>query len=63
MLKKFYEILSKARDEKGQTLIEYVLVLVLIVLVLIFAFRTAGVKEAVGTRSGEIANTIANTQG
>ncbi len=50
--------LAWARTEKGQTVIEYVLVLVLISLVIIFAFFTTGVREAISEAASNIAACI-----
>lgn len=47
-----------ARDEKGQTVIEYVLVIVLISLVLLLAFRSDRLQTAIGNASTNIADQV-----
>ncbi|NIT03838.1 hypothetical protein GTO10_02800 [Candidatus Saccharibacteria bacterium] len=54
--------LAWARTEKGQTVIEYVLVIVLISLVIIFAFFTTGVKDAISQAASDIAACIDSAQ-
>lgn len=53
--------LKAEMGEKGQTIIEYVLVLVLIVLILVAAFRAAEIENAVGEQAERIENTMVNT--
>lgn len=47
-----------ATDEKGQTVIEYILVIVLVALVLVAAFVGGGVEEGVSTAADNIKNAI-----
>ncbi len=47
-----------AKSEKGQTLIEYVLVLVLVVLVLIAAYQSSNIAGAITNALSEIVATI-----
>ena len=55
-MKTVVEMLKKlgSRNEKGQTVIEYILVIVLIALVLVIAFNTGGVKKGIEDASKEI---------
>lgn len=54
--------LAWVRTEKGQTVIEYVLVIVLISLVIIFAFFTTGVQNAISKAASDIAACIDSAQ-
>jgi len=47
-----------AQSEKGQTVIEYILVIVLVALVLVAAFVGGGVQEGVQTAADNIRNEI-----
>lgn len=51
-------ILKKRLDNKGQTIIEYVLVVVLIVMVIVLAFESADVGQAISTAASSIENKI-----
>lgn len=55
---KMMEALRPARGEKGQTVIEYVLVIVLISLVLLLAFRSDRLQTAIGNASTNIADQV-----
>jgi Flp pilus assembly pilin Flp len=62
-LKDMYErlykkIFSVLHSEKGQGIIEYVLVIILISLVLIIALMNAGLNQAVSNAGANIANRI-----
>lgn len=45
-------------NDRGQTVLEYVLVTVLIVMAIIVAFRSADVKEAVSVAAGGVQNSV-----
>jgi Flp pilus assembly pilin Flp len=61
-IRKFLENFGKIKtDEKGQTVIEYILVIVLIALLLLFAFRESGVRSGVQTAAQNIAAQLTNT--
>ncbi len=49
------------QSEKGQTVIEYILVIVLIALILVIAFTQGGVEQGVRDASTNIAEKITNT--
>lgn len=51
-------ILKRYFDDKGQTIIEYVLVAVLIVMVIVLAFRSADVGQAINAAASSIENRI-----
>ena len=59
MIKAFKRI-RRILDNKGQTVVEYVLVVVIIVLALIAAFQSAHIDTAVGTQAANIQNTMVN---
>ena len=48
------------RSEKGQTVIEYILVLVLIALVLVIAFNSGAVASGISAASNEIGTALQN---
>lgn len=59
MLVKLYTKLSSfISGEKGQTVIEYILVIVLIAIVLVLAFQTSMLQGAIGTAADTIAGYI-----
>lgn len=55
-LKKFFTGLAK--DEEGQTLIEYVLVLVIAVLAIVAIYSWSGVTDAITDALGRIATCL-----
>jgi len=62
-LKDIYERLYKKifyslHSEKGQTIIEYVLVILLVSIALIIALSSAGMNQAVSNASSKVASTI-----
>ena len=61
-MKTVVEMLKKlgSRNEKGQTVIEYILVIVLIALVLVIAFNTGGVKKGIEDASKEIGDALSS---
>lgn len=46
------------RTQKGQTLVEYVLVVLFIALMIALAFRDAGIRDAVSTSAGKVQNSV-----
>jgi Flp pilus assembly pilin Flp len=51
-------ILKRYLDDRGQTIIEYVLVAVLIVMVIVLAFQSADVGQAINTAASSIESRI-----
>jgi len=62
-LKDMYErlykkIFSVLHNEKGQGLVEYILIIILVSLVLIIALATSGMNQAVSNAGSKIASAI-----
>jgi Flp pilus assembly pilin Flp len=55
-------IFKRLSNDKGQTVIEYVLVAVLIVMVIVLAFQSADVGQAISNAANAIENQITETE-